>query len=101
MVLTGDQVLNFDKGKLKEFTASLERQTFETKAEKYIIIDAASFIYFWNGKNYMFTKSGDTIKFDNYYASYVFRKEQEGWKFLYGHESNPTPAPETTVTASN
>jgi hypothetical protein len=101
MIVTGDQVLKFDKSILKELSADFEKQTFETKAEKYIIIDAASFIYFWNGKNYMFMKSGDTIKLENFFASYIFKKEQEGWKFLYGHESNPAPAPDTAAVVSN
>ena len=97
MIVIGDQVYSMGDDAMKDLTADLLKQTFETKKEKYIVIDAASFIYFWNGENDIYMKSGDTIKNDNYFLSYVFRKVNEDWMFLYGHESYQMPKPDSTL----
>jgi hypothetical protein len=95
MIVVGNQVYNFNAPEIRDMMKDMQSQTFQTKDEKYVVIDAGSFIYYWRGKNDMFTKSGDSIIYDNYLVSYIFRKVSGEWKFLYGHESYEMPVTDT------
>jgi ketosteroid isomerase-like protein len=73
-----------------QFVATVEKQSFETKFEKYTVIDPGCFIYSWCGKNAIFFKGGVSILNDNASGSYTFKKTDDKWKLIYMHESvNP------------
>jgi ketosteroid isomerase-like protein len=73
-----------------QFVAVVEKQSFETKFEKYTVIDPGCFIYSWCGKNGIFFKGGASIINDNASGSYTFKKTDDKWKLIYIHESvNP------------
>ena len=97
--ITGGEIYNYQTGKdlINQFFPLVEKQTFETKFEKYIVIDSNCFIYFWKGKNGMYMKSGESTVMDNYLASYTFRKTDGQWKFVTGHESYQEPMPVDTA----
>jgi hypothetical protein len=100
MIVTGNQIYNMvtEEQAIRDMIKDMQSQTFQTKDEKYVVINPNSFIYYWRGKNNLYTKSGDSIIFDNYLVSYVFRKVNGEWKFLYGHESYEMPAADTAAT---
>lgn len=77
----------------------VEKQTFDTKYEKYTVIDPTCFIYNWHGRNGVYMKSGEASVEEDYFATYVFRKTEDGWKLFNGHESaRPAmPADSTAV----
>jgi len=81
-----------------EYMPYVERQTFKTKFEKYVIIDPACFAYIWKGDNGMYMKTGDSTIFNDYMLSYTFRKSEGKWKLILGQESPSTPFPvDTTI----
>jgi len=81
-----------------EYMPYVERQTFKTKFEKYVIIDPACFSYIWKGDNGMYMKTGDSTILNDYMLSYTFRKSEGKWKLILGQESPSTPFPvDTTI----
>ena len=75
----------------------VERQTFKTKFEKYIIIDPACFTYIWKGDNGMYMKTGDSTILKDYLVSYTFRKSEGKWKLILGQETPSVPFPIDTT----
>jgi hypothetical protein len=75
----------------------VERQTFITKFEKYIIIDPACFTYIWKGDNGMYMKTGDSTILNDYLVSYTFRKSEGKWKLILGQEAPSVPFPIDTT----
>ncbi|MDF1561152.1 MAG: nuclear transport factor 2 family protein [Bacteroidales bacterium] len=71
----------------------VEKQTFETKFEKYTVIDPTCFIYNWHGRNGIYMSSGETAMLEDYLITCVFRKHADGWKYFMGHESEKAPMP--------
>jgi hypothetical protein len=82
---------------IDQFFPKIEKQTFDTKTEKYAVIDPACFIYTWYGKNGVYFKNGGSIIYDDYLISMVFRKINGEWKMVYDHESLKYPQPEDPV----
>ena len=80
-----------------EYMPYVERQTFKTKFEKYLIIDPACFIYIWKGDNGMYMKTGDSTILNDYMLSYTFRKSEGKWKLILGQESPSAPFPVDTA----
>lgn len=68
-----------------------EKQTLETKSEKYIVIDPACFVYIWHGKIDIYMKSGKIETYDDYFSTWTFRKSEGTWKMVNGHESFKVP----------
>jgi hypothetical protein len=91
MIVVGDQVIPMVPDTFRQISDGFIKQTFEIEDERYLIPNTGCFIYYWNGKNNIYLKSGDTIKYDNYFGSYVFRKVGNEWKIFYGHESYSPP----------
>lgn len=80
-----------------EYMPYVERQTFKTKFEKYLIIDPACFTYIWKGDNGMYMKTGDSTILNDYMLSYTFRKSEGKWKLILGQESPSSPFPVDTT----
>ncbi|HNW56895.1 MAG TPA: nuclear transport factor 2 family protein [Bacteroidales bacterium] len=74
-----------------KFFAVVEKQTFETKSEKYTVVDPDCFIYTWYGKNGVYIKGGEPIIYDDLLGSYTFRKIKGEWKIIHLHESTKIP----------
>lgn len=94
------EVYNYDKmlEMANQVLPLVERQTFDTKFEHYVIVDPSCFIYTWCGKNGMYMKSGEEVIMEDYLVTYGFRKHEEGWKLFVGHESEKAPLPiDTTI----
>jgi hypothetical protein len=97
--ITGGEILTYEiqKEMAKQYMPYVERQTFITKSEKYVIIDPFCFIYLWQGDNGMYMTSGDTTILEDYVLSYTFKKSDSGWKLVFGHESSAAPLPIDTT----
>jgi len=80
-----------------QFFPEIDRQTFITAFEKYIIISPESFMYIWQGINGVYMKSGDSTILEDYVLSYAFRKTDGKWKIFFGHESQKIPMPLDTA----
>jgi len=80
-----------------QYVPNIERQTFITKFEKYIIIDPSCFEYIWQGDNGMYMKTGDSTILKDYLLDYTFRKSEGTWKLVLGHESQKVPLPIDTT----
>jgi hypothetical protein len=80
---------------------NVEKQTFDTKFEKYVVISPTCFMYFWKGRNGIYMKSGESNVVDEYIVSYTFVKEGRTWKFLNGHESFKVPLPSDSATVAS
>ena len=80
-----------------QYLPYVERQTFITKFEKYIIIDPTCFSYIWKGDNGMYMKTGDSTILNDYLVSYTFRKSEGKWKLILGHEASSAPFPVDTT----
>ena len=80
-----------------QYIAYIENQTFDTKYEKYVIVSPAYFIYTWHGRNGVKMKTGEESMMEDYFATYCFRKHEEGWKLFVGHESQFVPIPIDTT----
>ncbi len=80
-----------------EYMPYVERQTFRTKFEKYVIIDPSCFTYIWKGDNGMYMKTGDSTILNDYMLSYTFRKSEGKWKLILGLESPSAPFPVDTT----
>jgi hypothetical protein len=80
-----------------QYLPYVERQTFITKFEKYVIIDPACFTYIWKGDNGMYMKTGDSTILKDYLISYTFRKSEGKWKLILGHEATSAPFPIDTT----
>ena len=80
-----------------QYVPNIERQTFITKFEKYIIIDPSCFEYIWQGDNGMYMKTGDSTILKDYLIDYTFRKREGTWKLVLGHESQKVPLPIDTT----
>jgi uncharacterized protein YcfL len=80
-----------------QYVPNIERQTFITKFEKYIIIDPSCFEYIWQGDNGMYMKTGDSTILKDYLLAYTFRKSEGTWKLVLGHESQKVPLPIDTT----
>jgi ketosteroid isomerase-like protein len=80
-----------------QFFPKIEKQTFVTRTEKYAVIDPACFIYTWYGKNGVSFKNGESVVYDDYLISMVFRKISGEWKMVYDHESFKYPQPADPV----
>jgi len=93
------EIYNYEKMKemVKQYMPLIERQTFETKFEQYVIIDPSCFIYTWHGKNGAYMKTGDSTIYDDYLMTYAFRKTEGSWKLFFGHESSKVPFPIDTA----
>lgn len=97
-IVSGD-ILSFD-GMIEiasQYTPYLESQTFDTKYEKYVIVSPTCFVYTWHGRNGAKMKTGEEIMLEDYFATYCFRKHEEGWKLFIGHESEKIPMPIDTT----
>lgn len=94
-----DGVFSYDelKSYISQALQDAEKETFETKSEKYIVIDPACFTYIWKGKIVIYLKSGKTITFNDYYSTWTFRKLAGSWKMVNGHESSKEPARIDTI----
>ena len=75
----------------------IDKQTFDTKSEQYVIVNPTCFIYTWQGKNGVYMKSGESMIYDDYFLTYTFRKLEGKWKITSGHESYKTQKPVATV----
>ncbi len=84
---------------IREMLPQVEKQTFDTKFEQYVLVDPACFIYNWHGRNGVFMKTGESSVTEDYFATYGFRKHEDGWKLFIGHESAmpAQPADSTSV----
>jgi len=80
-----------------QYMPYVESQTFDTKYEKYVIVSPTCFIYTWHGRNGAKMKTGEEIMMEDYFATYCFRKHEEGWKLFVGHESQNVPIPVDTT----
>jgi len=78
---------------IDQVSPMMERQTFETKFEQYVVIDMNCFLYLWKGKNGVYMKSGESVVYDDYVFTYGFRKTEGSWKMFFGHESYLAPLP--------
>jgi len=76
----------------------IKGQIFETRSEKYIIVSPDFFIYSWNGKNGINMTTGESIMMEDYMVTVGFRKHEDGWKILFGHESEKVPIPIDTTS---
>jgi hypothetical protein len=89
-----DGVFSFDG--LKDYVVTAlqdaEKETLETKSEKYIVIDPTCFTYIWHGKIDIYLKSGKKLTFNDYYSTWTFRKSEDTWKMVNGHESSKESA---------
>lgn len=92
-------ILNYsDLRKLaNQFFPKVEKQTFETKTEKYAILNPDCFIYTWYGKNGVYLKGNEPFINDDYLMSIVFIRVKGEWKMVYDHESLKYPQPEDPV----
>lgn len=97
-IIAGD-LYNYDSmmEMANKYIPLVEKQTFDTRDEKYIIVDPTCFIYIWHGRNGMLMKSGENVTMEDYVATYGFRKHEDGWKLFVGHESEKTPMPIDTA----
>ncbi|MCU0378649.1 MAG: nuclear transport factor 2 family protein [Bacteroidales bacterium] len=97
--IVGGDVYTYDKmvEMASQYIGLIERQTFDTKYEKYLIVNPTCFIYTWHGKNGMYMKTGEEIIMEDYLVTYCFRKHAEGWKLFLGHESEKVPVPIDTT----
>ena len=97
--ITGGEILTYEMQQemAKQYMPYIERQTFITKSEKYVIIDPFCFIYLWQGDNGMYMTSGDTTILEDYVLSYTFKKSDSGWRLVFGHESQKAPIPIDTT----
>ena len=97
--ITGGEILTYEMQQemANQYMPFVERQTFITKSEKYIIIDPSCFIYLWQGDNGMYMTSGDSTILEDYVLSYTFIKSDSGWKLVFGHESQKTQIPIDTT----
>jgi len=68
-----------------------EKETLVTKKEQYILLDPSCFIYVWQGSIDIVMKNGDIIRADDYYSTWTFRKSNDEWKMVNGHESSKEP----------
>jgi hypothetical protein len=84
-----DGVFSYDglKAYVGQALQDAEKETFQTKSEKYTVIDPTCFTYIWLGKIEIYLKSGKTIVYDDYFSTWTFRKSGGTWKMLTGHES--------------
>lgn len=82
--ITAGNIYDYSKSKemTEQFFAHVEKQTFKTSFEKYIIISPSCFIYIWQGENGIYMKSGTSSVIDDYLLTYVFRKTGDTWKFV-------------------
>lgn len=97
--IVGGDVYNYDRmvEMANQYIPMVERQTFDTKYEQYVIVSPECFIYTWHGKNGMIMKTGEEIMMEDYLVTYCFRKHDEGWKLFTGHESEKVPIPIDTT----
>ncbi len=75
----------------------VEKQTFDTKFERYTVIDPTCFVYNWHGRNGVYMKSGEASVEEDYLVTYAFRKHDDGWKLFNGHESSRPAMPADTA----
>lgn len=68
------------------FLGNLEKQTLENGTQNFTVLDANTFVFNWKGLNKAYGKSGVVTIWDPIVLSYVFQKEEAGWKVIYGHE---------------
>jgi len=89
-----DGIYSYDglKSYVSQALQEAEKETFETRSEKYIMLDPACFTYIWQGKIVIYLKSGKTITFNDYYSTWTFRKSEGTWKMVNGHESSKEAA---------
>ncbi len=89
-----DGVFSYDGLKAYVVQALKEavKETFETKSEKYMVIDPTCFTYIWHGKLGIYLKSGQIVAYDDYFSNWTFRKSDGTWKLVNGHESFKAPA---------
>ena len=80
-----------------QYLPYVERQTFITRFEKYVILDPACFTYIWKGDNGMYMKSGDSTILNDYLVSLTFRKSEDKWKLILGYETTSAPLPIDTT----
>jgi hypothetical protein len=97
--ITFGDVITYDQNvkMAAEYMPYVEKQTFITKFEKYIILDPSCFIYLWQGDNGMYMTSGDSTIFEDYVVAYTFRKSDGNWKLVLGHESQKATMPIDTA----
>jgi hypothetical protein len=86
-------ILNSDEMRkvASQYFAMVEKQTFETKTEKYTVIDPTCFIYTWHGRNGVYIKGIEPIIYDDLLGSYTFKKTKGDWKIVHMHESEKVP----------
>jgi ketosteroid isomerase-like protein len=97
-IVSGD-ILSFD-GMMEiasQYEPYVESQTFDTKYEKYVIVSPSCFVYTWHGRNGAKMKTGEEVMLEDYFATYCFRKHEDGWKLFIGHESEKIPMPIDTT----
>ena len=76
---------------VSQYFAMVEKQSVETKIERYSVIDKTSFVYSWLGRNVVYLKEGNPIVNEDLFDSYTFMKTGDGWKIIHMHESLKDP----------
>ncbi len=86
--ILGDQVYNQDEFKqmARGFLGNLDKQKLEKSSQSFTVLDNNTFILNWKGLNKAYQKSGVVIIWDPIVLSYIFQKDEVGWKIIYGHE---------------
>lgn len=87
-LIIGDQVYNQTEflQAARNFLGNLEKQTLQTTNQSFMVLDPNTFIFNWKGLNKAYDKSGSVIIWDPIVFSYIFQKEENGWKVIYGQE---------------
>lgn len=70
-----------------EFFASLSGQKLVPQKEKVIVLAPDAALYLWQGRYDMTQKDGAVLRSDPYAITYLYRKVEGKWMFVYGHES--------------
>ncbi len=93
VMITGGERFDYSTGMkmMDQLLPAVDRQTFDTKFEKYVVLSPSCFQYTWEGENGIYMKSGESVIFDDYLVTYTFLKENGKWKLLNGHESFKIP----------
>jgi hypothetical protein len=85
----------------KEVFPTLESQTFIQNSEKISVLSQNSLIYIWIGTSEAKLKTGETVKFDQFEVSWIFKKIDGLWKIIYYQESSQMQSlpvqPDTTI----
>lgn len=71
----------------KSYYESLKAQKINTTYIKYHVLDPDIVVFCWSGDIDAYFKNGDTMKMQNYTATYLCRKIGGEWKIIHSHDS--------------